>query len=421
MGIISQFTPNSNLREILVSLKYIFWPFLISNSKRHIKKLSDQISLFYPNHKVFCFDSGRTALSQVLKAYIDIGKAKPEQEVLVAGHTCLVVVNAIMKSGLKPVYVDFQNNSFQLDVNDLKSKVTSKTKFILIQHTFGFADDIDSIKQIAEKHNLILIEDLAHSFTGKYKDQYLGEKSDVAILSFGSNKILSCLRGGAAVTKDDFLAERLDKQLSELQDFPDAESYRYHLKHVVFYVAQKLYFVLGTGKMIMWISNKLRLIPKVITFREKQSLLKFIPEHSMSDSLAHIGYKQFQNIQTNAENRQNLYQAYYDELSEVPELKIFPTVQGYTHLFVPILVPNPYSLQTVLKRHRVLINLDWTGTAISPNIKSLKKYNFHSEDCPNAVKQAKQLVCLPLHQNMDLKKVKRVTKLIKKYYEANRA
>lgn len=421
MSIISQFTPNSNLREVLISLKYAFLPFLINNSDRHTKKLEQAINQYFPEHKVFTFDSGRTALYQVLQSYLNLDKDLESKEIIVAGHTCLVVVNAIQKAGLKPIYVDFQKDSFRVDTKDLQKKITKNTKFILLQHTFGYPEELEEISLIAKKNNITMIEDLAHSFTGKYNNQYLGSYSDSAILSFGSNKILSCLRGGAAITSNQDLAQELVKNHQNIEDFPETESYRYHLKHIIFYISQKFYFFFKLGKVIMWGASKLRLIPKVISFREKQSLVKFIPSYKISDSLSHIALKQFQNLPQNTANRQELAQLYIDNLQDIPEVKINPIKPDETHLFLPIIVPNPESLVSVLARYKVLLNLDWTGSPISPNMKSLSKYNYSPKNCPNSFEQAKHLVCLPLHQAMTEKKVIKITQLIRKYYDAHRS
>lgn len=420
MSIISQFTPNTKFKEALISFKYFMLPILINSSERHIQRLSQQIKQLFPNHENFLYDSGRTSLYELLRAYTQINTSLQNKEVIVAGHTCLVVINSILKANLKPVYADFKPNSYQIDTQKLKDTITSDTKFIILQHTFGQTEDIEAIQNLAEKHNIILIEDLAHSFLSKYQGQLLGNFSDSAFLSFGSNKIISCLRGGAAITKNRKLAEQLKENHQNLEQFPIGQTYKYHLKQVFFYLGQKTYFILKIGKILMALLSKLRITPKVISVSEKHSWTSKINSYKISDSLAHVCLKQFQRISENSQNRIQLAQQYQDELSSISEIKTFPTSSNQVQLFFPILVPDPSRLATILKRYKVLLNLDWTGSPISPNIKSLKKYGYDPKNLPVAFQNSSQLVLLPLHQNMTPHKAQKITKLIKQYYDTYR-
>lgn len=420
MSVISQFTPNTKFREALISFKYFMLPFLINSSDRHIQKLNNYIQEIYPGQNTFLFDSGRTSLYELLRAYIQISPDLDEKEIIIAGHTCLVVVNSILKSGLSPVYADFKPNTYQMDPISIQNQITPDTKFILLQHTFGYIEEIEEIQRIAKDNNIILIEDLAHSFLGQSSGKKLGTFGDSAFLSFGSNKILSCMRGGAVITSNKKLSRQIQENLEQLEQYPDTQTYRLHIKHFGFYIAQKLYFILKIGKVIMWLLSKLQLAPKVISISEKHSWTSKIESYQISDSLAHIALKQFQRIPVNISNRQSIAKQYQEALQSVPEVETFVLSDEQVSLFYPILVPDPYRLQTVLKRFKTLINLEWTGSPVSPNMKSFKKYEYDLSKTPVAQDQAKRLVLLPLHQGMTSKKATRITSLIKKYYDSHR-
>lgn len=420
MSIISQFTPNTKFKEALISFKYFMLPFLINSSERHIQRLSQEIKSIYPNHQNFLYDSGRTSLYQILQAYTQLDPTLQKKEVILAGHTCLVVINSILKAELQPVYADFKKDTYQLDPDSIQKQITPNTKFLVLQHTFGHTESIQEIQSLAKKNNLILIEDLAHSFLSKHEGQFLGNFSDSAFLSFGSNKILSCLRGGAVITQNKSLANQLKKNYIQLEQFPTMKTYKHHLKQVWFYLGQFTYFFLKIGKALMAILAKLRFTPKVISLSEKHSWVSQIHSHKISDSLAHICLKQFKRIPQNSENRKKLSQYYHQQLQNIPEVQIFSHNPEQVQLFFPILVPDPHRLHTVLKRYNTLLNLDWTGSPISPNIKSLQKYNYHPKELPVADHNAKHLILLPLHQNMTLKKADKIINLIKKYYDTYR-
>lgn len=420
MSILSQFTPNSRLNEVLISLKYVLLPFLINNSSRHANKLESTLQAdFFPEHQVTTFDSGRTSLYQVLSAYQQIDSTLKNSEILVAGHTCLVVANAILKAELNPIYVDFKPKSFQIDPDQIRKSITQETKFILLQHTFGYIEDLEAIQEIAKENNLIIIEDLAHSFLSKNKDALLGNFSDSAFLSFGSNKIISCLRGGAVITKNKSLSKQLQKQQDQLDEFPATDTYKYHLKHIIFYFSQPIYFFLKLGKLFMGLAAKLRLVPKVISFAEKQAWISRIPSYKISDSLAHIALKQLRHTNQNQQTRSQIANYYYEKLNKHPQINCYKPGPKSAPLFFPIITNQNKQLHTILKRYKVQLNLDWTGSPLAPNMGSLQKWNLNPNQIPNASKQAQQLLLLPTHQKMTTKKADKIIKLILKYYELN--
>ncbi len=86
-----------------------------------------------------------------------------DSEVLLQAFTCNAAVNPIIWSGLKPVFVDVNEETFNMDAEDLRRKISSKSKAVMVQHTFGLPAYMDEILEICQQNNLILIEDCAHS------------------------------------------------------------------------------------------------------------------------------------------------------------------------------------------------------------------------------------------------------------------
>ena len=118
------------------------------------KKIQDFFNIKFCN----VFDSGRSAIYFALKS---LG-AGDGVEVLVQAYTCVVVVNAINWTGAKPIYVDI-GDDFNIEPADLIKKVTTKTKILIIQHTFGQPAKLDELLAITKQYNLKVIEDCAHS------------------------------------------------------------------------------------------------------------------------------------------------------------------------------------------------------------------------------------------------------------------
>ena len=127
------------------------------------KQLAGHLSAETRN--IFLFWKGRVALYAILKA---IG-VKEDDEVILPAFTCVVAVNPIIYSGAKPVYVDIDPTTYNIDTSEIEESITEKTKVIMAQNTFGLAPDLDRIFEVANKYNLIVIEDCAHGVGGVYK------------------------------------------------------------------------------------------------------------------------------------------------------------------------------------------------------------------------------------------------------------
>ena len=151
------------------------------------------------------FWKGRVALYAILKA---IG-IKEGDEIILPAFTCVVAVNPVIYLGARPVYVDIDPMTYNMDISRLKRKITKKTRAVLAQNTFGLAPDLDRIFEVANKHNLMVIEDCAHGFGGYYKGRPNGTIADVSFFSTQWNKPFSTGLGGFAVTKNPEIAERL--------------------------------------------------------------------------------------------------------------------------------------------------------------------------------------------------------------------
>jgi len=159
-----------------------------------------------PSH-IFLFWKGRVALYAILKA---LG-VQEDDEVILPAFTCVAAVNPIIYLGAKPVYVDVEPTTYNIDVTKIEEKITTKTKVILAQNTFGLSSDLDSICDIAKKHNLFVIEDCAHGFGGFYKGRPNGTIGDASFFSTQWNKPFSTGLGGFAVTKNLKIAENLKR------------------------------------------------------------------------------------------------------------------------------------------------------------------------------------------------------------------
>lgn len=141
--------------------------------------------------------NGRSALALALKAYFEPGDA-----VIVNGFTCYAVYEAVKAAGLVPVWADINRENLNFDIESLKHIVEDKIKGIIIQNSLGNPVDIATIEKFTKKHNLAIIEDLAHCVGVKYADgREAGTVGAAVALSFGKDKSIDTISGGAVILR----------------------------------------------------------------------------------------------------------------------------------------------------------------------------------------------------------------------------
>lgn len=150
--------------------------------------------------------SGTDALVLSLRA---LG-IRSEDEVITAVNTYIATVDAIARNGAKPVFVEPEPESYNIDVTKIEEKITDKTKAVLPVHLYGQPADMDPILEIAERHNLKVIEDAAQAHGAEYKGKKTGGLGDVACFSFYPSKNLGAYGdGGMVLTNDAEIAEKI--------------------------------------------------------------------------------------------------------------------------------------------------------------------------------------------------------------------
>ena len=152
--------------------------------------------------------NGLDALVLIFKAYIHLGKLEKGDEVIVPANTYIASVLAILQADLVPVLVEPRLETFNINPEEIEAKITSKTKAILPVHLYGQLCEMKGINKIAQKHNLLVIEDAAQAHGSQFsEDEKAGNLSNAAAFSFYPGKNLGALGdAGAITTNDDALA-----------------------------------------------------------------------------------------------------------------------------------------------------------------------------------------------------------------------
>lgn len=146
--------------------------------------------------------NGTAALDAAIEA-LDIG---PGDEVILPAFTIISCIGQLIRCGARPVLVDSDARTWNMDVRQLEAKVTSRTKAIMVVHTYGLPVDMDPVLEVAKRHGLFVLEDAAEAHGQTYRGRPCGSLGDISTFSFYPNKLVTTGEGGMIVTNDDQLA-----------------------------------------------------------------------------------------------------------------------------------------------------------------------------------------------------------------------
>lgn len=408
-------SPNSSAADAMIALKQFLlpWNWFSWRYGGNIGKLESEFRGYFDVPFAFALNSGREALFAILQAL----NFKKNDEIILQSFTCMVVVNAIIWNGLKPIFTDIDKNDFNIDINDLEKKITKKTKAVIVQHTFGIPAKMDEIKAICKRHKLVLIEDCAHTIGGKYKGKYLGTIGDIGFFSLGRSKAISCVSGGMIVTKDKKYGEKIKSALKYAL-YPKKSVIARNLFHpIAMQCIKKLYNVGIFGKILLFFLQKVKLLTMEIEKHEKEGELKLPYPMKMSNALAKIALYQFSNLDRFNAKRKAVAEKYYKKLRFKFGVKILnKNMYGGSYLLrFPIVLKNEKKKKEILKnaKREGIILGDWYSSPIAPVGSSMQKTFYERDVCPISENICSRVVNLPLHYNLNEKQTDKIVKCLK--------
>jgi CDP-6-deoxy-D-xylo-4-hexulose-3-dehydrase len=179
---------------------------------KYTNRFESRLSRFLNVKKTIMMNSGSSAnliaVSSILSNQLgDNVRLKPGDEVVTPALTFPTTFNPIIQNGLIPVLIDIDTETYNIRSANLEEALSKKTRCILIPHTLGNPNEMDALTELADVHNLFLIEDACDALGSMYNGQYLGTFGDFGTLSFYPAHQITTGEGGAIITKDNYLAE----------------------------------------------------------------------------------------------------------------------------------------------------------------------------------------------------------------------
>jgi perosamine synthetase len=307
-------------------------------------------------------------------------KLGPGDEVIVPSFTFCSTINAIVHVGATPVFCDIDKDTLCADPIDIESKITQKTKAIVVVHYGGMPADMDKINALAAKNKLFVIEDAAHAFMAKYKGAYIGSGKNITCFSFYATKNLTTTEGGMIATQDNNIAEYL--RIMRANGISKNSWNRYSKE------GTWMYDVIMPGY-----------------------------KYNMTDLEAVIGIEQLKKINVSVKKRQCLVKQYNKLLKNNVNVTLpidAPYIQSEHAWHLYTLIINNSSR---ISRDALIKKLKDAGIGTSvhfiPNhLQTYYKQRFGSIDLPVTEQVSKSIISLPLYQSLTDKQVKYICKTI---------
>jgi perosamine synthetase len=334
---------------------------------------------------------GRVGLYAILKAF----GIKKNDEVILPAFTCVVVPNAVIYCGAKPVYVDIDATTLNTTLALLKSMVTPKTKVIIIQNTFGLSNQVEEIVAFAKENNILTIEDCTHGFGGDYDGKPNGSYCDAAFYSTQWNKPFSTGISGFAVMNNVSYLEPFQRTNDELDKPAKKDRYilasliqarKYLLHDSTYWAALKLYRRLSKSGVVVGSSKG-----EELTGTEMPNNY-FLSSVKVQEK---VGDKALQRLPEVLKKRKEIgekYNAFFRDLGKWNYKD--EDLLNHSFLNYPIFVKDKESFK--LKAEKAKIRLgDWFLSPIHPVLENFELWNIAPEDFPIANEKSKHILNLP--------------------------
>src|SRR3989344_32957 len=405
-------SPNVEKDDVMLALNLIIRPWLWKGGKG-IKELESQFKKYLGVKYAFSFNSGRSAFFAILKSL----ELRQDDEILIQSFTCNAVPNPIMWAGLKPVYIDCRKDDFNIDADKLSEKINTRTRAVVVQHTFGMPADMDKIRAVCGSNNLILIEDCAHSLGAEYNGVRVGSHSKVSFFSFSRDKIISSVYGGMATTNDAEVAKKLENFREQFGQPSNCWILQQILHPILLnYLILPLYNLLDLGKIFLVLSQWIHILSKAVSWKEKRGEKPDYFPKAMPNAMAVMALHQLNKLNKFNEHRLKIADYYYENLKDT-RFELPGNFPSRKSVFLRFTVEHPKAHDIIYEawhKQNILLG-DWYTTPIAPFDTNLDEMHYKKDMRPIAESLAKKTLNLPTHINISLKDAERIVNFLKKF------
>ncbi|MFY9479336.1 MAG: DegT/DnrJ/EryC1/StrS family aminotransferase [Aquabacterium sp.] len=352
------------LAEFAPYLEQIWNSKVLTNGGPFHQQLEKALCEYLGVDHIALFSNGTLALVTALQSLRITG------EVITTPYSFVATAHSLLWNGIKPVFVDIDPRTLNLDPRQIEAAITPQTTAIMPVHCYGHPCDVDAIQRIADNYNLRVIYDAAHAFGVEHGGSSILRTGDLSVLSFHATKVFNTFEGGAIICPDAKTKQRID-----------------HLKNFGFV-------------------DELTVVAPGINGK-------------MSELNASLGLLQLKHIDRAIERRKEIDAIYRSQLDGIKGLKCVQDTgeSRQNHSYFPILIDSEFpisrdDLYDVLKKHNI-----YARRYFYPLISEFPMYrglpSAHASNLPHATAASRQVLCLPIYPDLTGADQARVIKLVK--------
>lgn len=352
------------LEEFIPYLEQIWQSKHLTNSGPFHQQFEAELAKYLGVQYLSLFSNGTLALLTALQAL------RVKGEVITTPYSFVATAHTILWNSLKPVFVDIDPLTCNMDPRKIEAAITPETTAILPVHCYGIPCNVDEIQRIADMYDLRVIYDAAHAFGVKENGSSILTRGDLSILSFHATKVFNTVEGGAIICQD----AKMKKRIDDLKNFGFANETT----------------VVATG-----INGK------------------------MNEVQAAFGMLQLQHIDQALHNRKMIYQRYVEKLAGIKGLRVLnkPENVQWNYAYTPVFIDESFAcsrdeLYESLKPHSI-----FTRRYFYPLISEFPMYRGLPSAQPGlmpvAEKVSTSVLCLPIYPTLTLDEVDMIVELIR--------
>jgi dTDP-4-amino-4,6-dideoxygalactose transaminase len=351
------------IEEYIIYLQKIWNSKVLTNAGPLHQQLEIELSEYLGVPYVSLFTNATIALVAAIKV-LDLSG-----EIITTPYSFVATSNAILLNGIKPIFVDIDPNTFNIDPQKIDKAITAQTTAILPVHCYGHPCDVEKIQKIAEYNNLKVIYDAAHAFGVKCHCGSILNHGNLSVLSFHATKVFNTFEGGAIISHDLNTKNKID----QLRNFG---------------------------------------------FENETSVVQLGLNGKMSEINAAMGLLQLKYIDSIIEKRKLIDLEYRKNLEYVVGIKLIENknIINHNYSYFPIIINEDYHLsrdELYFKLKSLGINCRRYFYPLISEFLQYKEFKTASNfNVPNAQSIASKVLCLPIYPNLDLEKVKTISFLI---------
>ncbi len=343
------------LEEYIPYLETIWETGVMTHNGPMVQQLEQELCDCLKVNHVVCVSNGTCALQLAIRALDLTG------EVITTPFTFIATANIIAWERCRPVFVDIDPHTWNIDPEKIEERITEKTSAILPVHVFSAPSDIVSIQSIAERYSLKVIYDAAHAMAVEVAGKSIMSFGDVSAVSFHATKLFNSAEGGACITTDGPLAERLRKM-------------------------------------------------RFFGFDSSKDVVDSGMNAKMTELSAGLGLANIKWLDRVKRNRREKFEVYRNLLSEVPFINFQKfNHDEYNYSYMPVLFNDESRLLKVMDR--LIVDRIYTRRYFHPSLNRISIFDPQAL-LPVSERIAQTILCLPLYDSLSCEEIKRISRHI---------